>query len=189
MPSAFSVPQAVIDQFLRFGSNTADSRMNIVSEFSKGKPISVLVPFLRTQYHGGYGIEADGVQYSAWYADEGIRISAGKAARYANPHVLIPWETAAQRIEELLLEGSFATNLEVVEAPTHERAQLASSLWNVQRDRSALARESGYLSELAALGDGIYPEAVQKIAAALGDPVRRDALIDENQVFYADLAK
>ena len=189
MPSAFSVPQAVIDQFLRFGSNTADSRMNIVSEFSKGKPISVLVPFLRTQYHGGYGIEADGVQYSAWYADEGIRISAGKAARYANPHVLIPWETAAQRIEELLLEGTFATNLEVVEAPTHERAQLASSLWNMQRDRSALARENGYLSELAALVDGIYPEAVQKIAAALGDPVRRDALIAEYQVFYAALAQ
>lgn len=95
MPSAFSISQAVIDQFLRFGSNTADSRMNIVSEFSKGKPISALVPFLRTQYHGGYGIEADGVQYSAWYADEGIRISAGKAARYANHHVLIPWKTAA----------------------------------------------------------------------------------------------
>lgn len=131
MPSAFSVPQEIIDQFLRFGSNTADSRMNIVSEFSKGKPISVLVPFLRTQYHGGYGIEADGVQYSAWYADEGIRISAGKAARYANSHVLISWETAAQRIEELLLEGTFATNLEVVEAPTHEREQLASSLWNM----------------------------------------------------------
>ena len=189
MPSAFSVPQAVIDQFLRFGSNTADSRMNIVSEFSKGKPISVLVPFLRTQYHGGYGIEADGVQYSAWYADDGIMISAGKAARYANPHVLIPWETAAQRIEELLLEGSFATNLEVVEAPTHEREQLASSLWNVQRDRSDLARENGYLSELAALGDGIYPEAVQKIAAALVDPVRRDALIAEYQVFNAALAQ
>lgn len=189
MPSAFSVPQAVIDQFLRFGSNTADSRMNIVSEFSKGKPISVLVPFLRTQYHGGYGIEADGVQYSAWYADEGIVISAGKAARYANSHVLIPWETAAQRIEELLLEGSFATNLEAVEAPTHEREQLASSLWNVQRDRSALARENGYLSELAALVDGVYPEAVHKIAAALGDPVRRDALIAEYQVFYAALAQ
>ena len=189
MPSAFSVPQAVINQFLRFGSNTADSRMNIVSEFSKGKPISVLVPFLRTQYHGGYGIEAGGVQYSAWYADEGIRISAGKAARYANSHVLISWETAAQRIEELLLEGTFATNLEVVEAPTHERAQLASSLWNVQRDRSALARENGYLSELAALVDGVYPEAVHKIAAALGDPVRRDALIAEYQVFYAALAQ
>lgn len=189
MPSAFSVSQAVIDQFLRFGSNTADSRMNIVSEFSKGKPISDLVPFLRTQYHGGYGIETDGVQYSAWYADEGIVISAGKAARYANPHVLISWETAAQRIEELLLEGTFATNLEVVEAPTHECAQLASSLWNVQRDRSALARENGYLSELAALADGVYPEAVQKIAAALGDPVRRDALIAEYQVFNAALAQ
>ena len=77
MPSAFSVSHAVIDQFLRFGSNTAGSRMNIVSEFSKGKPIADLVPFLRTQYHAGYGIEAGGVQYSAWYADEGIRISAG----------------------------------------------------------------------------------------------------------------
>lgn len=76
-----------------------------------------------------------------------------------------------------------------MEAPTHERAQLASSLWNVQRDRSDLARENGYLSELAALGDGIYPEAVQKIAAALGDPVRRDALIAEYQVFYAALAQ
>ena len=70
MPSAFSVPQEIIDQFLRFGSNTADSRMNIVSEFSKGKSISALGPFLRTQYHDGYGIEADGVHYSSWYADD-----------------------------------------------------------------------------------------------------------------------
>ena len=49
--------------------------------------------------------------------------------------------------------------------------------------------KTAIFSELAALGDGIYPEAVQKIAAALGNPVRRDALIAEYQVFCAALAQ
>ena len=185
VPSAFSISQTVIDQFLRYGSNTTDCRMNIISEFSKGKPISDLVSFLQLQYHGGYGIEADGMQYSAWYGEDGIQISIGKSARYANAPIRISWEAAAQRIDAMLSEGSFATNLEVLEAPTHERERIASSLWNVQRDRSAMARKNGYLSELALLGDGVYHEAVQKIAAALEEPARRNALIAEYRVFYA----
>lgn len=49
----------------------------------KQKDISELSEFLKTMYHGGYGIVADGKELSAWYAEDGIHISKGTTARYS----------------------------------------------------------------------------------------------------------
>ena len=49
----------------------------------KQKDISELSEFLKTMYHGGYGIVADGKELSVWYAEDGIHISKGTTARYS----------------------------------------------------------------------------------------------------------
>ena len=45
-PSAFSIPQEYIDQFLRYGSNTENHRTRIAIEYAKQQPMDDLVGFV-----------------------------------------------------------------------------------------------------------------------------------------------
>jgi len=177
MPFASSVSQDVIDDFLRHGSNVEKSRMRIVAEFSKGKSLTEQSEFLRTQYVGGYGLHVDGTDFSAWYTDDGIHVAPGKAAQYTVSAHVIPWEDAAQRVNELLDTGSFATNVEVIESSWLERLEIARELWYLHSDLSETAVKAGYLALFTGNGfevdtEGIadtlrLPEFAQTVAAEL----------------------
>ena len=117
-PSAFSmfISQNDIDHILRAGGNTDAARMKIAAEFSKQKPLEDRVAFLKALYYGGNGLITDNGRLSAWYGDDGIHIATGDTSRYLRSAQVIGWADAAERIEELLDGGAFATNLEVTEA-------------------------------------------------------------------------
>lgn len=83
VPFAFPVAQSDIDHILRTGDNTRYHRQLIVSEFSKGKSPEQLVPLLKEVYHGGNGIVTEHGRISAWYGEDGIRVSKGNASRYS----------------------------------------------------------------------------------------------------------
>ena len=118
-PSAFSmfISQDDIDHILRAGGNADAARMKIAAEFSKQKPLEDRAAFLKALYYGGNGLITDNGRLSAWYGDDGIHIATGDTSRYLRSAQVIGWADAAERIEELLDGGAFATNLEVTEAP------------------------------------------------------------------------
>ncbi len=95
----------------------------------KQKPMAELTAFLSKTYHGGYGIEMNGTKITAWYEEDGMRFAYGNTARYSKNAQLLSWEDAAKRIGELLEQGQFATNVELAEAFSFERMQVASQLW------------------------------------------------------------
>ena len=181
-PSAFSIPQEAIDTFLRIGSNTEDHRTLIVNEFAKQKPMEELTAFLSKTYHGGYGIELNGAKITAWYGEDGMRFAYGNTARYSKNAQLLSWEDAAKRIGALLEQGQFATNVELAEAFSFERMQVASQLWYMERDMSKAAREAGYMSIVSALGPG-FPEATEKLCVYLSEPESYAALMKELHTF------
>ena len=55
-PSAFTMPQEYIDQFLLTGSNTDNARTRLAIEYSKQLPMEKMVDFIQKTYHGGYGL-------------------------------------------------------------------------------------------------------------------------------------
>lgn len=110
--SAFFIDQNSIDHILRLGSNTHRHRERIVAAFEEQKSTAEIADILKNLYHGGNGI--GGV--TAWYTEDGIRLSHGKTARYDKAAQVVSWETAAERIGQLLENGQFATNVELVEA-------------------------------------------------------------------------
>lgn len=57
LPFAFSVSETDLENLLRMGSNTDNSRMLIVAEFSKQKDLESNIAFLKELYHGGWGIK------------------------------------------------------------------------------------------------------------------------------------
>lgn len=115
--SAFSVRQEDIDNILRLGSNSdayyngsSGSRMRIAVEYMKKKSDGEIAPFLHKEFHGGFGFHTLRGDVTAWYADDGIHIAYGNAARYHPSAQILSWLDAAARIRTLLEQGDFATN-------------------------------------------------------------------------------
>ena len=181
MPSAFSVSQEEIDHILRVGSNTENARMKIVTEFSKHA--MDYADILKAMYHGGYGIETGAGILSAWYAEDGIHLARGIEAEHAADAQDISWVDAAKRVNELLAEGRFATNVEIAEAPGFERRELAQSILYLAHDLSDEAMERGLLATYRSSWNEGYPAQTEKIAAMLADPETRDALVEEYRQF------
>ena len=96
--SAFSFAQADIDHVLRLGGNTYRQRERIVAAFEEQKSTAEIADTLKNLYHGGNGIGS----ITAWYAEDGIHLSHGKTARYDKSAQVISWESAAERIGQLL---------------------------------------------------------------------------------------
>ena len=180
-PSAFSmsIPQADIDHILRMEGNADYARMKIATEFSKGKSVEEIAAFLQSSFHGGNGVVTENGRYSAWYAEDGIHIANGDAARYLTSAKVVSWQEAAARISELLEQGEYATNVELAEAPGHERTELAQSIWYLRQDLSEKARAQGYLSCLSDIRGGGFPEETARLAERLRDPAFREVLMDD----------
>ena len=180
-PSAFSmsIPQADIDHILRMEGNADYARMKIATEFSKGKGVEEIAAFLQSSFHGGNGVVTENGRYSAWYAEDGIHIANGDAARYLTSAKVVSWQEAAERIGQLLTQGEYATNVELTEAPGHERAELAQAVWYLRQDLSEKARAQGYLSCLSDMRGGGFPEETERLAERLRDPAFREVLMDD----------
>ena len=174
-----SVPQSDIDHILRMEGNADYARMKIATEFSKGKSVEEIAAFLQSSFHGGNGVVTENGRYSAWYADDGIHIANGDAARYLTSAKVVSWQEAAERIGQLLTQGEYATNVELAEAPGHERAELAQSVWYLRQDLSEKARAQGYLSCLSDMRGGGFPEETARLAERLRDPAFREVLMDD----------
>ena len=187
-PSAFSmsIPQADIDHILRMEGNIDYARMKIATEFSKGKSVEEIAAFLQSSFHGGNGIVTENGRYSAWYAEDGIHIANGDAARYLTSAKVVSWQEAAERIGQLLEQGEYAANVELAEAPGHERTELAQSIWYLRQDLSEKARAQGYLSCLSDMRGGGFPEETTRLAGRLTDPAFREVLMDDFAQFRSD---
>ena len=184
-PSAFSmfISQDDIDHILRAGGNADAARMKIAAEFSKQKPLEDRAAFLKALYYGGNGLITDNGRLSAWYGDDGIHIATGDTSRYLRSAQVIGWADAAERIEELLDGGAFATNLEVTEAPRYERLGIAVDVWNLYHDFSDEAKSLGYLSCLGNIHSTSFPEETERLTDDLLNPEFRDRLLSEYKVF------
>ena len=184
-PSAFSmfISQDDIDRILRTGGNADEARMKIAAEFSKQKPIADRAAFFKNLYYGGNGLITENGRFSAWYGDDGIHIAKGDAARHLRSAQLIRWTDAAERIDELLDSGTFATNLEVTEAPRYERLGIAVAVWNLYHDFSDEAKSLGYLSCLGNIHSTNFPEETERLTDDLLNPEFREQFLTEYKIF------
>ena len=165
---------------LRLGGNTDRQRERVVAAFEKQKSTAEIAEYLKTLYHGGNGIGG----ISAWYDEDGIHLSHGKSVRYDKSAQVISWQSAAERIGQLLENGQFAANVELAEAEGYERSLLAEKLWHLYHDFSDEAKESGYLPSLAENPGRGFPEESAWLAGQLKNPEFRQTLSEEYAAFW-----
>ena len=176
------MPQEYIDQFLRVGSNTENHRTRIAIEYAKQQPMDNLVDFLEKTYHGGYGLQFGTTKVCAWYAEDGIHLAYGSAARFAKNAQILSWENVAARVGQLLERGQFATNVELAECGTFEKRQLAEQLWYMSHDISEKAIEAGHMSIVRSLRGG-FPEETEKLMVFLSEPKSYQAIMRQVYAF------
>ena len=184
-PFAFSVSQAQLDHVLRLGGNEDDARMVIAAAFQKQKSTEDIAALLQSTFHGGNGFKTPEGELSAWYAVDGIHIAPGRSAEYVRSAQVIAWQDAAARISELLDSGAYAANVELAEAPGHERAELAQAVWYLRHDLSDEAAAQGYLSCMDTLRGGGFPDETARLAEQLTNTDFRETLSGEFSQFYA----
>lgn len=181
VPSASFIPQEVVDEFLRSGSNTTNHRMIVAADFSKQLSPDAIVKHLQRIYHGGNGMTINGRQYSAWYDENGIHIAPGKNARYVNMAQHISWEDATKRTGELMESGQYMSMMELATAPIHERATLAQAIWYMYRD---IAKEGdAFLSSMETIRGGGFPDETGKLSRSLAEPEFLAQITAEAEVF------
>ena len=182
-PFASSLPQEDIDHLLRLGSNTEQARLKIVNEFMKQKSFSELTAFVKQLYHDGYGLQTGNGSISSWADEDGLHITRGTSVRYALTAQVLSWEDATARIGELLVQGRFATNVELTEAPGFERQQVAQSLWYLCQDMSDEARKQEWLPTIRENRKSGFPEDVARLEKLLEDPDSRQTIAAELDSF------
>lgn len=182
-PSAFSFSQEEIDHILLLGSNTDDARKIVVLDYMKQKPVEEITQTLKQVYHGGFGLKEDSGNISAWYAEDGIHLAKGSSAIDSPRAQIIPWEDAAKRIGELLENGQYATNVELVEAPGFEREKMAQSIWYLYHDLSDEAKAMGFFPTLSEIRSNGFPEETAWLAEQLKQPEFLAAMKEEYRGF------
>lgn len=179
LPFAFSISETDLANLLRTGSNTSNARMRIIAEFSKNKGLESNIDFLKEIYHGGYGIKGEIDDFSAWYGEDGIHINRGTTARYSQNAQVYSWAEAANKITQMLDNCTFATNVELTEAPGFERRQISEKLWYLYHDLSDEAKELGYLMPLRREKFLGFPEETEDIAEKLQSSEFQASIITE----------
>lgn len=183
-PFAFSVPQEVVDEFLRSGSNTADHRMKVTADFAKQLSPETIAQRLPRIYHGGFGMMYMGKPYSAWYDATGIRVASGKSARDVPNAQRIAWADAARRIGELLESGEFLGMMELAQTPVHERSMAAQGLWYMYHDMAEKGK--GYFPAMKSIRGSSFPEETARLTEQLANPEFLSRLTAEAAQFAED---
>ncbi len=173
---AFSIPQQVIDTVLCDGTHLKESVITIVSEFSKDKSLGDKVAFLKDHYKtDGKGFMLDEKRISAWWNEDGIRISYGNTVETGNKQML-SWEDVARRIDELLDMGRFAPTDILLQVDDYIYTQTAERFWDMKRELNY--GEFPVLKEWLAAevydSEGGYQEDVNRIKEYLKTPAGLD---------------
>lgn len=153
-----------IDSILVNGGNHEGGRLPIIAEFSKGKTVEELGEYLKDTFRGGNGLFLNGAEVSSWYSDKGIHLAYGTSAREDSTQIL-SWSNAARRINELLENGEFATNVGLLEAQDYERDRVSESLWYLYHDLSEEGKAQGYF-DFIERGGG-FPKETRQLSEAL----------------------
>jgi hypothetical protein len=149
------------DAVLRSGGNFDDHHLNILptesrsalriaAYFAKGMDIYDNAEYLKGEYllgrygrdysESGKGFDFGNHRVCAWFTEEGIELAIGVTAKKNIHKVIIPWESAALRIDELMREGRYVSRAAYDIALDNERIELA----DVYMTRAELDRIQGY---------------------------------------------
>ena len=104
------IPEEVVDEILRTGSNKSKSQLRLIYNFMSEQSAEDYTEFVKREYGiGGKGLKINGNEYSVWFDETGMQIAVGHTV---NDRLLdkafLSWEDVSGRIHQLLKQGEYA---------------------------------------------------------------------------------
>ena len=193
VPSAHTVPQAVIDQALYTAGNAPGSAARVAVFYMREHSEEENVAFLRREFktENGRGIEYKGRKYAVWFMEDGIHIAKGDSVRTGHGKTVVTWEQASVRILELLEAGTYLSASELEQAPDKVLREAMDALLMTACDLSEEGRNMGLFPQTLAIHDQPkgYPELDEDMTAfaKTGDKLR--TLAEEYHAFLDTYAQ
>jgi len=160
--------------------------MRIAAHFTKG--LDDNADFLKREFltgrHGrdysesGKGFDFNGAsgtkkhRVCAWFTVDGIELAIGVTAHNNIHKIVIPWEVAAVRVDELANAGQYIFGAAYENALENERLELADKLWSFYRD------DMGGVPDEWSGESGGHPADIEKIKSLLDDDNERQIIRD-----------
>ena len=166
-----AVPQEVLDEMLRGGSNHRGGEMRIAVLYMEELDAPARCKLLAEEFGtSGIGIRLDDRDYAIQYDPNGIQIAPGDSVFRAAPEdrAIISWEEADQRISQLLSSGQYLPQVILDNAIEHERTQLAQQLVYLYNDFRFSDHDFPYFDR--ELLSGTYSTMDARWAELLSDP-------------------
>lgn len=184
--SANAVPEHVVDMALSAGGVWPDSDLRIYARYQAGEAPHELAAFLRSEYKEyGRGFTLDGQPYSIWTDGGGMKIAAGKAARFERSAMTLTWEQVEQRTRALVERGAYLPAERVPLARERAFRDLAEHLWYMMQDTRDRADTTARMPVLSSLywQSGGFPASTRRILETLKSEEGYAALQQEVRSF------
>ena len=104
------IPEEVVDEILRTGSNKSKSQLRLIYNFMSEQSAEDYTEFVKREYGvGGKGFKINGNEYSVWFDETGMQIAVGHTVidRLLDK-AFLSWEDVSGRIHQLLKQGEYA---------------------------------------------------------------------------------
>ena len=191
-PFAFSYAQKFvqdeIDLVLQHGGNEDNSKLRIYLQYEKGKSEQEIADFLHKELKGGIGLKTPTNKFTVWFSEDGMRLCQGNTVRYNSAAQILPWAEMTQRIGELLEQGRYMTETELMQAEPYERRTVAENIWYFRQSIDSERADLSWTPHIDELYGG-FPESVSKISELLLQPSERKLFINELETFSAIYAQ
>ena len=157
-PPAFSFTQEIIDYALAAGSGFEHGKYRIYSYFLQGHSDKEKADFLKKEYGtGGRSTLIIGTGIGDDHDHKGIRLHRGYGEDA--PAVLLKWNQAAKRIDELIAAGRYMSEKELEYIPEYEKGILATEIYHFYYNQpESVVRPYPYAAEYHAGINAIRPQ-------------------------------
>lgn len=122
------ISESLIEDILRMGSGSDDSRKRIVAKYQRGYSNDEMRDYLKKEYGTtGKGIMADGKEAAVWFNEEGMSVSYGTTAFSLQSRKLDWWEIEFV-VRKMVFKGEYISREELGQTEQYEYKRIAEDL-------------------------------------------------------------
>ena len=165
------IPEEVVDEILRTGSNKSKSQLRLIYNFMSEQSEEDYTEFVKREYGiGGKGLKINGNEYSVWFDETGMQIAVGHTV---NDRLLdkafLSWEDVSGRIHQLLKQGEYAPQSVLDAARENALQEHAQVLAYMETDIVDDLSELVFSADDMKIFHNGYPEKTDALAEKLDD--------------------
>lgn len=157
------ISESLIEDILRMGSGSDDSRKRIVAKYQRGYSNDEMRNYLKKEYGTtGKGIMVDGKETAVWFNEDGMSVSYGTTAFSLQSRKLDWWEIEFA-VRKMVFKGDYISRAEIEQIEHYEQRRIAEDLSFFFREMPDYEK----MLKTINVTTYVYPEYVNQLVDAI----------------------